>query len=489
MLQQALGTMVMENPRHPGRSIKESCLDPLDLSVTEGARKLGVACQTLSQVLNGDAAISPEMAVRLEKAKWRSAEHWLRLQTKYDLAKARRNEDQIISTMPAPIISTMPMLGQSQLFSGEGKDEAFLAVRDNRCNANIQVECECLWNSFKELAQPNFEKRFSQNFRACFWEMYLGLLLRAYYPELKVLKSGPDFCIPWKVSQTFVEAASASRGEGADRVPDISVRSDDDDSVPFNKCILRVTAALKEKKSQANNAECFAKKGPYVIAVNLPFPEAWLGGPTPLSARATLGVGEHFLPMGDNDGRDGGFTNLIESIQKTSEERVGTMAFYPDCDRSDCDHVSALLVASVNPWSTCYYNPLMELLHNPRATKTLPREWLPVGTEYWFEGNSLRNSDHGNPTEAIARKNLPHPGRSIKENCLDLLELSVSEGARKLGVSCQTLSQVLNGDAAISPEMAVRLERAEWGYAELWLHRQTTYNLAQARRNEDQIQG
>ena len=87
--------MTMSNPPHPGRSIRENCLDPLDLNVSEAARVLGVARHTLSRVLNGHAAISPEMAIRLEKAGWSSAEFWLRRQTTYDLAQARKGQDRI----------------------------------------------------------------------------------------------------------------------------------------------------------------------------------------------------------------------------------------------------------------------------------------------------------------------------------------------------------------------------------------------------------
>jgi len=87
--------MTMSNPPHPGRSIRENCLDPLDLSVSEAARVLGVARHTLSRVLNGHAAISPEMAIRLEKAGWSNAEFWLRRQATYDLAQARKREHRI----------------------------------------------------------------------------------------------------------------------------------------------------------------------------------------------------------------------------------------------------------------------------------------------------------------------------------------------------------------------------------------------------------
>ncbi len=87
--------MAMKKPPHPGRSIKDACLDPLNLTVTEGARVLGVARHTLSRVVNGQAGISPDMAIRLEKAFGSSADVWLRMQAAYDLAHARLHEDRI----------------------------------------------------------------------------------------------------------------------------------------------------------------------------------------------------------------------------------------------------------------------------------------------------------------------------------------------------------------------------------------------------------
>lgn len=87
--------MAMKNPPHPGYSIKENCLAPLGLNVTEAAKVLGVARHTLSRVLNGHAAISPEMAIRLEKAGWSNAEFWLRRQTTFNLVQARSSEGRI----------------------------------------------------------------------------------------------------------------------------------------------------------------------------------------------------------------------------------------------------------------------------------------------------------------------------------------------------------------------------------------------------------
>ena len=86
----------MKNPPHPGRSIKIDCLDPLGLSVTEGAKILGVARSTLSRVINGQASITPEMAIRLAKAFGSTPESWLKMQQAYDLAQMRMKESEIV---------------------------------------------------------------------------------------------------------------------------------------------------------------------------------------------------------------------------------------------------------------------------------------------------------------------------------------------------------------------------------------------------------
>ena len=87
---------MMKDPPHPGGTIREDCIEAEGLTVTEAARILGVTRPTLSRVLNGHGGISPEMAIRLEKVGWSNAEFWMRLQTYYDLAQARLNEDEII---------------------------------------------------------------------------------------------------------------------------------------------------------------------------------------------------------------------------------------------------------------------------------------------------------------------------------------------------------------------------------------------------------
>lgn len=78
-------TLRMHNPPHPGEVLRELCLKPLGITVTEAAEKLGVSRSNLSAIVNGRSGISPEMAVRLSIAFGTSAESWLTQQVQYDL--------------------------------------------------------------------------------------------------------------------------------------------------------------------------------------------------------------------------------------------------------------------------------------------------------------------------------------------------------------------------------------------------------------------
>ena len=91
----------MKNPSHPGRLIKAD-LDELGLSVARAAEGLGVTRQQLYRVIKGGSAVTPEMALRLEKALGGMADHWLRMQTAYDLAQIRGREAEIKVTRLLP---------------------------------------------------------------------------------------------------------------------------------------------------------------------------------------------------------------------------------------------------------------------------------------------------------------------------------------------------------------------------------------------------
>lgn len=77
--------MKMHNPPHPGTILREMWLKPLDLSVTQAAAQLKVSRKTLSEIVNARAAVTPEMAMRLELAFGKSAQSWLGHQAAFDL--------------------------------------------------------------------------------------------------------------------------------------------------------------------------------------------------------------------------------------------------------------------------------------------------------------------------------------------------------------------------------------------------------------------
>ena len=87
--------MEMHNPPHPGEVVRELCLEPLGITVTDAAKALGVSRKSFSELLNGRSGVSPEMALRLAKAFNTTAESWLAQQMQYDLWNARKKHKNL----------------------------------------------------------------------------------------------------------------------------------------------------------------------------------------------------------------------------------------------------------------------------------------------------------------------------------------------------------------------------------------------------------
>lgn len=87
--------MKMHNPPHPGEVLRELCLEPMGLTISETARALGISRKMLSSIVNGRAGISAEMAVRLSIAFDTSAESWLNQQVQYDLWQAEQRRKKL----------------------------------------------------------------------------------------------------------------------------------------------------------------------------------------------------------------------------------------------------------------------------------------------------------------------------------------------------------------------------------------------------------
>jgi antitoxin HigA-1 len=84
-------------------------------------------------------------------------------------------------------------------------------------------------------------------------------------------------------------------------------------------------------------------------------------------------------------------------------------------------------------------------------------------------------------------KNPPHPGLSVRHDCIEALGLTTTAAAKILGVTRQTLNNLVNGKSGISADMAIRLDKAFGGGAETWLRLQMAYDLAQARKHQKEI--
>ena len=87
----------------------------------------------------------------------------------------------------------------------------------------------------------------------------------------------------------------------------------------------------------------------------------------------------------------------------------------------------------------------------------------------------------------MTMKNPPHPGLSVRHDCIEPLDLTITAAAEILGVRRQTLNNLVNGKSGISADMAIRLDKAFGGGAETWLRLQMAYDLAQARQHEGDI--
>lgn len=90
---------MMKNPPHPGEILREDVIVELGLSVTETAQRLGMSRVAFSRVLNGKAAVSPDLAIRLERAGVSTARAWLAMQSNYDLAQAMKHPQPTIQAL------------------------------------------------------------------------------------------------------------------------------------------------------------------------------------------------------------------------------------------------------------------------------------------------------------------------------------------------------------------------------------------------------
>ena len=95
---------MMKNHPHPGELLREDVLVPLGVEVTDAAQRLGMSRTSLSRVINGHAGISPDLAVRLERAGVSTARFWMTLQANYELSLAEQREQPKVVPLQAATV-------------------------------------------------------------------------------------------------------------------------------------------------------------------------------------------------------------------------------------------------------------------------------------------------------------------------------------------------------------------------------------------------
>jgi addiction module HigA family antidote len=90
---------MMKNHPHPGELLREDVLPPLGIEVTDAAQRLGMSRTTLSRIINGHAGISPDLAIRLERAGISTARFWMNLQSNYELAQAQQRKQPAVQRL------------------------------------------------------------------------------------------------------------------------------------------------------------------------------------------------------------------------------------------------------------------------------------------------------------------------------------------------------------------------------------------------------
>jgi addiction module HigA family antidote len=90
---------MMKNHPHPGELLREDVLVPLGIEVTDAAQRLGMSRTALSRVINGHAGISPDLAIRLERAGASTARFWMTLQANYELSQAEQREQPVVQRL------------------------------------------------------------------------------------------------------------------------------------------------------------------------------------------------------------------------------------------------------------------------------------------------------------------------------------------------------------------------------------------------------
>ncbi|MCI0590312.1 MAG: hypothetical protein L0Y67_01680 [Gammaproteobacteria bacterium] len=279
----------------------------------------------------------------------------------------------------------------------------YSGLRDRSDLVDFRKQTEHMWEVYAPYADPRFCDAFPLDFYGRLWELCFGYrLLRHGFRLTPAGMQGPDFAVASaNLSSVFIEAISATPGNGPDRVPEFSFGLKTAVPVPYDKICLRIRSSIEEKMDQYRRwakSDTIDPSKPFAIAVSVSHLfGATTNGHAPLCMQACLGV-KGFAVRVDRGGSGEKAPMFRSDVQKLNGSIVATDIFF----RESHAPLSGILISDFHLLGFPQERGGFEFLHNPQAAAKLPAQWLPLGSEYWVEGGSLYCRRHDAAEQTIA---------------------------------------------------------------------------------------
>lgn len=278
---------------------------------------------------------------------------------------------------------------------GEAADQVYILNRENKHRGHIREALDRMWERCRHLVgDRNFQEQAKRDYGAATWHLLLlNCLLDQGHRVEPANGAGPDILVMLDGRRIWIEAIAVKPGTGEDEVeqpPEMQIYSPED-----TKIILRHTAGLKEKLGKYH---VYRERGyvgpeePYLIALNVGnVPESDFIADDVVSylEQAVFGIGDEQFHISVETGEITGMSHVVqrEITKPSNAAAVPTLAFMGD----DYAGVSGVIY-SVHHFANSFHENGKDIsvLHNPKATNAIPRNWLRFGREKWVEGNELR---------------------------------------------------------------------------------------------------
>lgn len=287
------------------------------------------------------------------------------------------------------------------IFEANGTDEVYCDLKDEinlRCQ-EAKKRVEELWGKVHNYIDPDVLAELPIQFHQRFWEIYLAASLVEVGLNLEQSsgRDGPDICIKGAQSKVWVEAITASRGDGDDAVqkPEFGVVSEEDEDVPDNQIKLRLLNAFAAKSCQYKKhrkKNWVSAEEPYIIAINAAqVPSARKESEIPRIVRSLLPFGHQVLRL------DAKTLELVDTsheyqgvVSKASGTEIETTSFL----NAEYSGISAIIYSCADVFNhPVKISESLLLFHNPLALNPIPLDFLKSGHEYWIDSHLLRNKN------------------------------------------------------------------------------------------------